>query len=288
MMMNRMLAFLAALVVGCATFAQRPGSVISSQGARAVQSAEALARTVEARVNAAAGAKPGVAVVARARAFYDVLRSERTEFAPTLSANPPVDAARLSGDTSLLAKPGGAPVARAGGDAEVTVLDESGGWRKVMTAKGAIGWVPSQAIRYPNLAPDAGPLTTSTHARIAATILYPEGASTAAAIRRMASGQVSAVPNRCAGSMREALGWGLGDAHVWATGLPQRGYIQRGPGELAQPGDIIVWPFTFGSRSRQHIGFAVEQGGKVVLLSNLSGSIVLSQILPGYLAFAPR
>ncbi|MGC9317691.1 MAG: CHAP domain-containing protein, partial [Armatimonadota bacterium] len=88
------------------------------------------------------------------------------------------------------------------------------------------------------------------------TLAFPVGAETAPAIRRMARGEVSAAPNRCAGTMREALGWGLGDAHQW-TSLPSRGYWARPPGATAHPGDIVVWPFTYGRRNSQHIGIAV-------------------------------
>ncbi|MFP4250072.1 MAG: CHAP domain-containing protein [Armatimonadota bacterium] len=90
--------------------------------------------------------------------------------------------------------------------------------------------------------------------------------------------------NRCAGTMREALGWGLGDAHDW-TGLPSRGYQQRPAGSGAQPGDIVVWPFTYGSRNSQHIGIAVGTDAGVRLLSNLSGSLGLSRMVSGYRAY---
>jgi len=84
--------------------------------------------------------------------------------------------------------------------------------------------------------------------------------------------------------MAEALGWGLGDAADWADGLPSRGYRLREDG-LCRPGDILVWRFTYGSRMNQHIGFAVLQGGRMMLLSNSAGRLGTSEILPGYLAF---
>jgi hypothetical protein len=64
--------------------------------------------------------------------------------------------------------------------------------------------------------------------------------------------------------------------------------VQRAPDEKPQPGDILVWPFTFGADGSQHVGFAVERDGQVMLLSNLSGRIRLSAALPGHVAFAPQ
>jgi len=286
--MTKIMSVVISVVLTTAASAQRPGSTIASQGTRAVQSAEALARTIEARVNAAASVRPGTGVVPRARAFYDVLRSENPGLGPMSASASAIDeSSTLATRTSLLASPGGEALAQVDAGTEVTALDTSGAWLKVIADSGAIGWIQSSAIRRPSLAPDAGPLTSSSHSGINATILYPEDNSTSTAIRRMAAGQVSSITNRCAGSMREALGWGLGDAHQWMA-LDKRGFVKRAPGEPAQPGDIIVWPFTFGSARRQHIGFAVGQEGKTVLLSNLSGSIELSRILPGYSAFAPR
>ncbi|MGE5532072.1 MAG: CHAP domain-containing protein, partial [Bacteroidota bacterium] len=113
---------------------------------------------------------------------------------------------------------------------------------------------------------------------------YPKAAVTASAIVKIATRQVSSVRNRCARTMREALGWGLGDAHQWVS-LEKRGFSRRKPGEGAQPGDIIVWPFTFGSRGTQHIGVAVGTSSGTRLLSNLSGSIEISQLAPGYRAY---
>ncbi|MEN6304002.1 MAG: CHAP domain-containing protein [Armatimonadia bacterium] len=115
-------------------------------------------------------------------------------------------------------------------------------------------------------------------------ITFPAAVPTAQAIRKMALRQVSARRNRCAGTMREALGWGLGDAHVWANELPYKGFDKR-PKNGARPGDIVVWPFTFGSRRSQHIGFAVGTDAGVKLLSNLSGNLCVSRLAPGYAAF---
>lgn len=114
-------------------------------------------------------------------------------------------------------------------------------------------------------------------------ISFPANAATAQAIRRFASRSISSRPNHCAGSMREAMGWGLGDAHQWVS-LADMGFNKR-VGEPAHPGDIVVWPFTFGSRNSQHIGIAVGTDNGVKLLSNLSGSICLSPLVPGYRAF---
>lgn len=287
-MMTRTLA-ITAMVVGwsCSADAQPSGASISGQGQSAVAAAEALADQVLSRVNASAshGSTPGI--VARTRAFYDVLRSEAAEFEPvpgygSEAASPGVTVASVA---SLLAEPGGRSIATAQAGDTATVLDSRGQWRKVILDSGAVGWLRQSDLRSPG---PAGPLTSSRHDAISATIRYPEEASTAAAIRRMASGQVSALANLCARSVREALGWGLGDAAQWADRLPAKGFTKRPAGQAAQPGDIVVWPFTFGSARRQHIGFAVEHDGRVVLLSNLNGRIRLSSMSPGYSAFAPK
>ena len=62
-----------------------------------------------------------------------------------------------------------------------------------------------------------------------------------------------------------------------------RGYIARRDG-LARPGDIPVWPYT-SPAGRQHIGVAVQQNGRLMLLSNLNGRLGTSAIEGGYLAF---
>jgi hypothetical protein len=116
---------------------------------------------------------------------------------------------------------------------------------------------------------------------------YPQAAVTASAIVKIATRQVSSAKNRCARTMREALGWGLGDAHQWVS-LEKRGWSRRQPGEGAKPGDIMVWPFTFGSRGTQHIGVAVGTDAGTRLLSNLSGSIEISGLAPGYRAYYKR
>ena len=115
-------------------------------------------------------------------------------------------------------------------------------------------------------------------------ISYPAEGDVSTAVRLMLEGSVSHRPNLCAATMREALGWGLGDAHQWATRLPRVGYVPREDG-LPRPGDILVWPFTYGPNRSQHIGFAVRQGRKLMLLSNLSGSLGTTEILGGYIAF---
>ncbi len=115
-------------------------------------------------------------------------------------------------------------------------------------------------------------------------LTYPKSGEIRRAIERMATGRVSNVPNRCARTMREALGWGLGDAHVWARTLPTRGYVARRDG-LARPGDILVWPFTYPPRNSQHIGVAVQQNGRLMLLSNLNGDLGTVDVRPGYIAF---
>ncbi len=115
-------------------------------------------------------------------------------------------------------------------------------------------------------------------------LTYPRDQEVSRAVERMATASVDHVPNMCAGTMREALGWGLGDAAQWLKRLPERGYVPRKDG-LARPGDILVWPFTYGSRHSQHIGVAVNQGGKLMLLSNLSGTLGTTELTGGYVAF---
>ncbi len=115
-------------------------------------------------------------------------------------------------------------------------------------------------------------------------ISYPSEGEVSNAIRLMLEARVHHRPNLCAATMREALGWGLGDAHQWATRLPKVGYVAREDG-LPRPGDILVWPFTYGSGRSQHIGFAVRQGRKLMLLSNLTGSLGTTEVLDGYIAF---
>jgi hypothetical protein len=116
------------------------------------------------------------------------------------------------------------------------------------------------------------------------TLTYPRDGEISTAVERLATRRVSHVPNRCAGTLAEALGWGLGDAAMWATGLPERGYRMREDG-IARPGDILVWPFTFGARRSQHVGLAVGQAGTVMLLSNLEGVLGTQPLCGGYLAF---
>jgi hypothetical protein len=115
-------------------------------------------------------------------------------------------------------------------------------------------------------------------------LTYPRDNEVGRAVEKMATAQVTHVPDRCARTMREALGWGLGDAAVWMNRLPERGYRPRADG-LARPGDILVWPFTYGPRRSQHIGVTVSQGGKLMLLSNLGGTLGTSELLGGYVAF---
>jgi multidrug resistance efflux pump len=115
-------------------------------------------------------------------------------------------------------------------------------------------------------------------------LTYPAEGEIRRAVEKMATGQVSNVNNRCARTMAEALGWGLGDAAQWASGLPRKGYKLRDDG-LCRPGDILVWPFSYGVRGTQHVGIAVLQGGRMMMLSNLSGRLGTSDILPGYLAY---
>ncbi len=129
-----------------------------------------------------------------------------------------------------------------------------------------------------------GGLTEEYFPHLGTSLIFPAKAETAGAIRRMARGEVSSVPDYCARTMREALGWGLGDAHDW-TALPSRGYNQRPAGTPAQPGDIVVWPFTYGSRNSQHIGVAVKTDAGMRLLSNLSGDLGLTPLSGGYRAY---
>ncbi len=127
-----------------------------------------------------------------------------------------------------------------------------------------------------------GMTTTVFDRRVVLT--YPRRGEITRVIERMARAEVSHYPNLCALTMRQALGWGLGDAHTWATRLPERGYKVRQDG-IPRPGDILVWPFTYGPHRNQHIGVAVQQNGKMMLLSNLSGTLGTTDILGGYIAF---
>ncbi len=115
-------------------------------------------------------------------------------------------------------------------------------------------------------------------------LTYPAEGRVNRAVERMATGQVSHAKNRCARTMAEAIGFGLGDAADWAKRLPAMGYVQRDDG-VARPGDILVWQFTYGPGNTQHIGIAVLQSGRLMLLSNLAGRLGTSEVLPGYLAF---
>ena len=115
-------------------------------------------------------------------------------------------------------------------------------------------------------------------------LTYPTQAEIARAVQRLATANVPHEPNRCAGTLAYALGWGLGDAAQWADGLPSRGYVERAD-HLARPGDILVWQFSFGPRGNQHVGIAVRQGDRLMLLSNLSGRLCTVPLQGGYRAF---
>lgn len=127
-------------------------------------------------------------------------------------------------------------------------------------------------------------LLSSRYASSGPVLTYPAEAATSNAIRLMATRQVSTGYNRCAATVRQAMGFGLGDAHEWVR-LSQRGFTRRPKGEPAQPGDIVVWPFTFGSRRSQHIGIAVGTSGGTKLLSNMEGTMKVTRMAPGYAAF---
>jgi hypothetical protein len=116
------------------------------------------------------------------------------------------------------------------------------------------------------------------------TLTYPRDGEVSLAVERMATRRVSHLPNMCARTMAEALGWGLGDAAMWAQRLPERGYELREDG-IARPGDILVWPFTYGARRSQHVGLAVGQSGTIMLLSNEEGVLGTQPLSGGYLAF---
>ena len=116
------------------------------------------------------------------------------------------------------------------------------------------------------------------------TLTYPREGEVSVAIERMATGRVSHVPNLCAATLGEALGWGCGDAAMWARGLPERGYKAREDG-IARPGDLLVWPFTYGPNRAQHVGIAVGQGGTIMVLSNSGGVLGTKPLLGGCLAF---
>jgi hypothetical protein len=116
------------------------------------------------------------------------------------------------------------------------------------------------------------------------TLTYPREGEICRAVERMATRRVSHYPNMCARSLAEAFGWGLGDAAMWARRLPDRGYKRRADG-IARPGDILVWPFTYGPSLSQHVGIAVAQGETMMLLSNEGGALGTTPLKGGYLAF---
>lgn len=185
-----------------------------------------------------------------------------------------LDARRASGVTEASATLAFDPLQRA----QTNLVS----WTRVPSREELMPAIPGEGSY--SAAVGASGLTREYFGRINASLIFPKDADTASAIRRMAKGQVSAAPNYCARTMREAMGWGLGDAHDW-TALPSRGYTQRPAGAEAQPGDIVVWPFTYGSRNSQHIGIAVGTDRGTRLLSNLSGTLGLTRILPGYGAY---
>jgi hypothetical protein len=115
-------------------------------------------------------------------------------------------------------------------------------------------------------------------------LTYPRTGDISRAVERMATARVSHVPNMCAATLGEALGWCLGDAAMWAHRLPERGYRVREDG-IARPGDILVWPFSYGPNRAQHVGLAVLQGGAIMMLSNSGGALGTKPLLGGYLAF---
>ena len=113
---------------------------------------------------------------------------------------------------------------------------------------------------------------------------YPREGEVSQAVEMMMKGEVEHDPGYCARTLRLALGWGLGDAYNWAVQLPQRGWQARADG-LPRPGDILVWPFTYGRNHSQHIGVAVRQNERMMLLSNLEGRLGTSELVGGYIAF---
>lgn len=135
-----------------------------------------------------------------------------------------------------------------------------------------------------SLATQVAVLTRTPWSQRGTQVSFPASGATSNAIRLMAAGKVSSRRNRCAGTMREAMGFGLGDAHEW-TALPNHGYGQRAKGMPAQPGDVVVWPFTYGRRGSQHVGIAVGTENGTRLLSNLEGKLCLARLAPGYRAY---
>ena len=127
-------------------------------------------------------------------------------------------------------------------------------------------------------------MKTTVFPQTGLALTYPREGEPAVAIERMAAGRVSHVPNMCAATLGQALGWCLGDAAMWAHRLPEKGYKVREDG-VARPGDILVWPFTFGASRSQHVGIAVAQGGAMMVLSNSGGTLGTQPLSGGYLAF---
>jgi len=127
-------------------------------------------------------------------------------------------------------------------------------------------------------------METTVFPEVGLTLTYPREGEVRRAVERMATRRVSHSPGMCARTLAEAFGWGLGDAALWAQRLPERGYRLREDG-IARPGDILVWPYTYGARRSQHVGLAVGQGSAIMLLSNQDGVLGTAPLTGGYLAF---
>lgn len=94
---------------------------------------------------------------------------------------------------------------------------------------------------------------------------------------------VRANKNLCAQSVGDTLGYRVGDAHQSHNVLKSRGWQRVKPGDV-DVGDVVSYPFTFGRKRTQHIGYAVRLNGKLMLASNLSGRRKITRLAPGYIA----
>lgn len=82
----------------------------------------------------------------------------------------------------------------------------------------------------------------------------------------------AALSNKCGratGLIARRIGLPLeiADAHNMDQAALRAGWQEVKSGHI-QPDDLLVWEYTYGSKNRQHVGFAGYRGGKLVVISN--------------------